>query len=320
MTKFIKIKFIYGLTFWPTKRSRKLRVTEVESSIRVPILELEEAEFPKAFAYPVKNWRTNELETVTIRSYQGRLYSISERVKDVSPTDSTFGRSIFNTYSDYCDYYERGQFQEGVSIAESDNKNEMIARVLNNYGDYFKHYVIFEGQIWEQVEEPRYVVEIPDFGFTPSIRIETKYSYTGVVAPFNANQLDLAIQYTKKKAKELSGDDYLKIDIDSLDKYRAYQITVYNQNFVTDFVPKIIMQSADEIEFGLAMFNKAHLKMGEYSYRDSFKSFTKAYKASLFIQNGQLTPIGEVLFEEKEWQLVKRDGLYIAEVKYDYFD
>lgn len=331
MTKFMEIKFIYGLTFWPTKRSRKLRVTEVESSIRVPILELEEAEFPKAFEFPTKAriclWKG--LKTVTIRSYQGQLYSVVERNKDVSSVDSIVRYYNYNNYFPFPRLidYEYGHFKEGVSIVEKNYKNEMIARVLKEYGDYYKHYVIFEGKLWETVDEPRYNVYLPH-GFDDyfNITVETNYSNSSdIIAPFNANQLKLAIQYAKKKVKEISDREHLNSEdiscFDSIiERAKEYEITVYNQNFVTAFVPEIIIQFADEVKFGSAIFRKAQLKMGEYNLREPFEEFTEAYKASLFIQNGELTPLGEILFEERGWQLVKRDGLYIAEVKCDYFD
>lgn len=313
MNYLIKAEFEYNVGFLPTARSRKARIAKKRSFFYFPFLEVEESEFKKAFLVPVYDDRY-EGGIVEYRSYKGVLYKpMLNPYNKTSPTKWTKEDCIrYVTPSPYhhdlylSDYEEIG---EG-SIILSDNKNERIASLLNEYMRPSTRKLMFNDTLWEVAKEPRYRVAFYNgFGsyHRPLIMVDSD-------GPFNANQFDLAVDYALKQSK---GDGRVTREKLQEDTYR--KIVVLDNTFVTGYKHEVAFMSDDPIEFGILLAEEAKLSIdGRLLF--NMDGLDEEYLSSLLFADGVLTPLGSICMERRRLELVKDGNYFIARHKVDYFD
>lgn len=312
MNKLIKVYFEYAVEFLPTARSRKVRVGKKRSFFCFPLLEVDESEFKKAFVVPVYDSRY-EGGTVEYRSYKGCLYKpMLNPYNESSPTEWTKEDCIrYATPSPYhhdlylSDYKE---MEEG-SVILSDNKNERIASLLNEYMRPGTRKLIFNDTLWEVVKEPRYRVAFySGFGsyHLPLIMVDSD-------GPFNANQFDLAVDYALKKSK---GDE--RVTKEKLQEETYRKIVVLDDKFVTEYKHKVAFMSDNPIEFGILLAEEAKLSI-DGSLLFNMDGVDETYLSSLLFADGVLTPLGSACMKRRGLELAKDGEYFIARHKVDYF-
>ena len=312
MNRLIKAYFTYAVDFLPTARSRKARVGKKRSFFYFPLLEVDESEFKKAFLVPVYDSRY-EGGTVEYRSYKGCLYKpMLNPYNESSPTEWTKEDCIrYITPSPYQhDLYllDNVKMEEG-SVILSDNKNERIASLLNDYMRPSTRKLMFNDTLWEVVKEPRYRVAFySGFGsyHLPLIMVDSD-------GPFNANQFDLAVDYALKKS---NGDE--RVTKEKLQEETYRKIVVLDDKFVTEYKHKVAFMSDNPIEFGILLAEEAKLSIdGRLLF--NMDGVDETYLSSLLFADGVLTPLGTACMKRRGLELAKDGEYFIARHKVDYF-
>lgn len=320
MTKLIKNTYTYNFEFYPTKRSRKLRKGIKEDFFFTYLLEVEDKEFPLAFR--LRDYRG----VIDIRSYKGCFY-----VKTRNPWSSDYNwtiEEILNYISHSFGYayarFDMEMFNDNNSIIVTDNKNEMLAKHLDEARS--GNYVLFEDGLWEKTLEPKYEVFFPgpfEHHDKPFITIALDGNPN---AAFNAYQLDAAIAYAMRKHNTRINDR--KNNLVTKEELLRYNwgIEVFEPAFVTDYSYRIAFQNNDKVAFALELIRMSDVKIGRINLTST--NIKKAdgncldddYLTSLVIQNNKLTPLGEACMESQQLEMVVEDGCYIARYKVDFFD
>ena len=313
MNHLIKVEFEYNVGFLPTARSRKARIAKKRSHFYFPLLEVEESEFKKAFVVPVYDSRY-EGGTVEYRSYKGVLYKpmlnpYNENYPALWTKEDCIRYATPSSYYHNLFLSDYEEMEEG-SVILSDNKNERIASLLNEYMRSSTRKLMFNYTLWEVTKEPRYRVAFYNgFGsyHRPLIMVDSD-------GPFNANQFDLAVDYALKQSK---GDGRVTREKLQEDTYR--KIVVLDDTFVTEYKHEVAFMSDDPIEFGILLAEEAKLSIdGRLLFNIS--GLDEEYLSSLLFADGILTPLGSICMERRRLELVKDGNYFIARHKVDYFD
>lgn len=323
MTKLIKNTYTYSFEFYPTKRSRKLRKGIKEAFFFTYLLEVENKEFPLAFK--VRDYRG----VMDIRSYKGCLYE-----KTRNPWSSDYTWTIeeslkylsYNFGGRYYASYDMDEFSERTSIIVSDDKNESLARFIED--SRTKNYVLYEGELWKRTSEPKYEVIFPGpYGYRGKPFISIKLDGNSNAA-FNAYQLDDAVAYAIRKHNTHINErkENLISKAELLRDGDEWGIEVLDPDLVTGYSHSIAFRNVDKVEFALQLIREVNIKIGYFDLLSTNikdlegNCLENDYLASLVIQNNKLTPLGEACMEKQRLEMVVEDGCYIARYKVDFFD
>lgn len=217
------IPFWYEETFLPTRRNQKEKKRYCNGIYTVSIPELTEAEFPIAFI--VTDWKTvykdaknyhdfdrNEncdfrLFDETIRTYAGKLFR---------PVRVTHGVAISEVFEPVSYISQQLQMRKPWNKLDEEDSNEDSIVVRDNLNEICQEiqknserYVIFNGVVWKQCGEPRYVVNTFGLGYNhggTSMFIEDYYNPNiSKDAYFCALEKEEAVAYANRIA-EARGD------------------------------------------------------------------------------------------------------------------
>lgn len=213
----IRIDFSFERHYLPTKQHRKERTDSVQSQVDVPIREV--TAFPVAFI--VKDYKSiqngarsyedfndrSEFKILEeeIRVYEDKLYA---------PVRVTHGAAVSTVFEEPIEYLTRiltpskPYIYEGLSdkpftdesVVVSTTEDEARQSIL----DKASRYVLYDGIVWEQCEEPVYVINTFGLGHNHGgTGFFVDYCYNPNIPAsnyFNALQRDEAIEYGKKVA------------------------------------------------------------------------------------------------------------------------
>lgn len=222
----IKIWIKYNESYLPTPRCRKLRYRECEDYIDVKLSEVKMSELEPAFdvGYMIYGYAGN----LWREAAEGDIHC-ADRNKPMTAIEALMYAGV--TYSTYFGRYDYG---DGYGLDESkrENREQVIARAKND----MKRYLLVDGVLYTQVDEPMYNITTFGLGhnhggtgfficyhYNPNL---SKDSY------FNAADYDNAIDYAIRVATG-RGDTKDAARFQEDKKLRQGEIKVYNEKFVT---------------------------------------------------------------------------------------
>lgn len=217
-------KYYTKQKYLPTKRHRRERVRTVENTEAVTIREISESEFPIAFivneyqsvyenAKTHKDFKddsryTFKIFSEEIRTFDGRLfkpvrYSYGAAISTLFEEPAPYLKHEFEEYEPssywYTNYSNNTEFSEKSILLEDnicEKKQELFEKT--------KHYVICNGVVWKECEEPMYLINTFGLGHNHGgTGFFIQYSYNSNISNknyFNALQREQAIAYGKQIA------------------------------------------------------------------------------------------------------------------------
>ena len=220
----IKIKYKYIQKFIPSKRHKNKRTRLLEDVVTVNIKELTAPEFPLAFVvhdfgsiYPdMKSY--DDYERVKDNGIYG-VYAEELRMhnnKLYKPVRINHGSALSNIFEIPEEYAKRNieWAMCRLTYGFNDNRDEFTDNsviISDNKADRRKYardkakgYVVYDGKVWIECSEPRYVICTFGLGHNHGgTGFFIEYTYTPTIGKqnyFNALQYDEAVAYGKAVA------------------------------------------------------------------------------------------------------------------------
>jgi len=200
----IKTRIYYEENFLPTKRCRKEETRKLEKETIINVKEMLDKDIPIAFIIKSHSWEGDDFipMNIEIRTYNGKLYQI-KRFSEVAcgakgnmPIE--YLKRMLTNGSNYC--YENPKWNDESSIVTSSNFEKLKKQSQSKADNYF----IFNGCVWKECDEPRYVINTFGLGHNhggTGMFVEQYYnSNIPKSSYFTALQRKEAIEYADKVA------------------------------------------------------------------------------------------------------------------------
>lgn len=195
----IDAKIRYEEKYLPSKRHRKFRVREVEDAVAVELREVKKENAPVAMvvtdyqSYLDGNGdRQFGLRDTAFLAIDAQLYS------EKRDMHGTLDRGVYSV-DEFLDDLDRSGDCRRASPPERSKEN-----ILKKLGEFLDSHVLINGVIYEQVNEPRYVVMTFGLGHNHGgTALMIHDAYNGNISKdryFSALQRDEAIDYANKVA------------------------------------------------------------------------------------------------------------------------
>lgn len=268
------IKIWYEEKYLPNKRCRKLRTRVNNKDVDVDVREVTENEFPVAFvihdmqsvyegATSYSDFDGNgdyKMYAEDIRTFAGKLYK---------PIRISYGSAISTLFEpleqmkyklqEQKPYWMGGEDFSDQSIIKSDNFTEKL-KIVKEKASY---YLIYDGKIWEECNEPMYNIDTFGLGHNHGgTGFFISWYYNSNISKnnyFNALQRDEAIAYGKRVALgrgdtesvDLMGKyDFIEVKMPEMVKHNP-QIEHGNGDPFMNKIEEIISNSDSAAEAGI---------------------------------------------------------------------